>query len=282
MIKRFSLSSAIIIVALALGGCGGKKEEKSIKSNARSTYELAFQKYQKGYYNEAVAMYKRALEIDPDLSKAHLELGMIYDDFLRDKDKAIYHYGMYLRLEPSAEKAGMVREWIEKARGEASVASSSEPMPTAEVVRGEVADYGDAPERIKGLELENKAYLATIDELRKEVKRLTALQAGDIEAGTMLARGNSSLERKYEKEKIELLKKFEREKDKLRSQIERSSARISVLEAKVRSYKSKKKKPEKKKVAPPLIRRVQKKRVPTPAKKPAQKEKRPGVVIPSL
>ncbi|MDP8247505.1 MAG: tetratricopeptide repeat protein [Candidatus Tritonobacter lacicola] len=292
MIKRIILFQAIFIAALTMGGCGGDRDDRRpARNDARSAYDLAFRKYQKGYYNEAVAMYKRALDLDPDLSRAHFDLGLIYDDYLPDKDRAIYHYSMYLKLEPDTEKADMVREWIEKARGESSMAPSG-PTPTAEVVRGEAADYGDTQEKVRSLELEIKAYLATIDELRKEVKRLTALQSGDISESTLSTREGAAQERKYDKEKIELLKKFEAEKEKLRARAERANARIRVLEAKVRTYESREKKaPDTKpavkktttsKKPTSTARRTFKKRMPTPATKPARPPVQRGVTIPSL
>lgn len=286
MIERFGVFTAIAAVALVLYGCGGSTDDERLtRSEAKSAYDLALQKYQKGYYNEAVAMYKRALEVDPDLSRAHFDLGLIYDDYLPDKDRAIYHYSMYLRLEPNAEKASMVREWIEKARGEAGLASHG-PTPTAEVVRSDAVDYADAQEKIRSLELEIKAYLATIEELRKELKTLTALHDGGLEEAPSSTRDGDSPERKYEKEKITLLKKFESEKDKLRSQLKRATAKISVLEAKVRDHESRQKKLSVKKTGSKkttsAARKTLSKRAPTPAKKPAQPQGQRGVTIPSL
>ena len=158
-----AVTTAAVAAALLLGCGGGSDGEKSVKGDAKATYDLAFRKYQKGYYNEAVAMYKRALEVDPDLSKAHFDLGLIYDDYLPDKTKAIYHYSMYLKLEPDAGKASMVREWIEKARGEASLTATG-PTPTAEVVRDdEVVSAGASEsERVKSLELELLSFLVAI------------------------------------------------------------------------------------------------------------------------
>lgn len=296
MIGRAGTVSAAVIAAAVLFGCGGgTDEEKSVKGDAKATYDLAFQKYQKGYYNEAVAMYKRTLEVDPDLSKAHFDLGLIYDDYLPDKAKAIYHYSMYLKLEPDEGKASMVREWLEKARGEASLAPSG-PTPTAEVVRDDKVEYSmvSESERVKGLELEIKAYLATIDELRKEVKRLTALQSGDLTEVSGVEKEQKGLERKYEKEKVELIKKFEMEKDKMRADQERANARIKVLEAELRTSESPKKSsvatkptPASRKAAtsekrPSASRQAQSRPSPPPAKKAASPEPRRGVTIPSL
>lgn len=298
MIGKAGVATAAVAAAFLLGCGGGSDGEKTAKGDAKAAYDLAFRKYQKGYYNEAVAMYKRALEVDPNLSKAHFDLGLIYDDYLPDKAKAIYHYSMYLKLEPDAGKASMVREWIEKARGESDLALAG-PTPTAEVLRDDEAEYAGTPEseRIKSLEMEIKAYLATIDELRKEVKRLTALQEGELaEEGGPSRKEKTSLERKYEKEKVELLKKFEQEKDAMKAAQDRANARIRVLEARLKTYESKKKETGARRVSTSSTARSsspkktstssssppRRRPAPTPARKSVSTTGRRGVTIPAL
>lgn len=67
-------------------------------------------------YKEAVWEYKKALEIAPDDADTHYNLGIVYDDHIKDREKAIFHYHKYLELCPDAEDAATVEEWISRAQ----------------------------------------------------------------------------------------------------------------------------------------------------------------------
>ena len=67
---------------------------------------------QKRWYGKAIASFRKALEIDPNYAHAHLGLGSIYAEGLYDRQKAIYHYTQYLRLDPQGPFAPQVRGWL--------------------------------------------------------------------------------------------------------------------------------------------------------------------------
>ncbi len=67
-------------------------------------------------YEGAIALYNKALERKPGLARAHLELGLIYDQQLNDDVRAIYHYERYLEMRPDAEKKQIVEELIRHAK----------------------------------------------------------------------------------------------------------------------------------------------------------------------
>ncbi len=64
----------------------------------------------------AIDSYHRALEIDSGLPKAHLELGLLFDQYREDYIRAIYHYRRYLELRPEAEKRPYIEELIRLAQ----------------------------------------------------------------------------------------------------------------------------------------------------------------------
>ena len=63
-----------------------------------------------GEFERAREAYANALALDPVYAKAHLNLGILYDLYLRDADKALQHYTRYQELLPSAEEP--VGKWI--------------------------------------------------------------------------------------------------------------------------------------------------------------------------
>lgn len=56
--------------------------------------------------------YMECLRLDPQDANVHYNLGILYDDKLKNHAKAIKHYQEYLQLRPMGEDSEQVREWI--------------------------------------------------------------------------------------------------------------------------------------------------------------------------
>lgn len=61
---------------------------------------------------DAERLYIEALKRTPKDALIHYNLGALYSDYLRNPDKAIYHYRRYLELNPRARDAAQVRSWL--------------------------------------------------------------------------------------------------------------------------------------------------------------------------
>jgi tetratricopeptide (TPR) repeat protein len=78
-----------------------------------SSYEsAAHQLIAKGRYRDAEAVYRRVLKENPRDAQAHYNLGVLYEDYLRDASRAADHYRRYLELNPSAPDGDIVRGWL--------------------------------------------------------------------------------------------------------------------------------------------------------------------------
>lgn len=97
----------------------------------------------------AVEAYQRAIDKRPQLARAHLELGWIYDHDLEDYVRAVYHYQRYLELRPEADKQDLVKDLIQHAR--ISYAASLPDKPS------------EAIRQIAMLKEENAALRAQLD-----------------------------------------------------------------------------------------------------------------------
>lgn len=53
-------------------------------------------------FDEAMKHYAKTLIVDPDQPDAHYNLGLLYENYKKDAEKAIFHYRRYLELKPSA------------------------------------------------------------------------------------------------------------------------------------------------------------------------------------
>jgi tetratricopeptide (TPR) repeat protein len=63
-------------------------------------------------YENAVEEFQKVLAYNPNDAKAHYNLGIIYDDYFKNKEKARYHYRAFLELQPASDDAESVREWL--------------------------------------------------------------------------------------------------------------------------------------------------------------------------
>jgi nucleoid-associated protein YgaU len=126
---------------LALLGCSGAGSlDERDERDPRLTKARSLKSAQD--YDGAIAWYNKALERRPNLARAHLELGLIYDQQLNDDIRAIYHYERYLELRPEAEKKQIVEELIGHAK--ISFAASlpdkpSEAIREIDILKKEIA-----------------------------------------------------------------------------------------------------------------------------------------------
>ncbi len=110
-----------------------KEIESSVKLNvAKQTLEYINMQKLRFYYNsaliydnmgryrEAVEEYRKALKQKPDDADTHYNLGIVYDNHIKDKEKAIYHYNKYLEISQDANDSKKVENWIIRAKTDLS------------------------------------------------------------------------------------------------------------------------------------------------------------------
>lgn len=98
---------------------GKIKEAQSVISRAIDLHpdnpklrnQLALILRKRGFFEEAKDQYTQALKTDPSYAKAHLNLGILYDIYLRNMGAALYHYQKFLTLTPQEENK-TVRLWV--------------------------------------------------------------------------------------------------------------------------------------------------------------------------
>lgn len=94
--------------ALLVGGCANtKKQEKKKGENIRDAewhYEMGAGYFENNKIYPAIRELTKALEMDPEMEKAHFLLGFIYSG-RKKYHKAIQHYKEALRLNPKFFKA---------------------------------------------------------------------------------------------------------------------------------------------------------------------------------
>ena len=134
MFKRFPFRLLLVAFAAVLAvsqfGCSGGAAGQD-KWDERDPYlKRALVRKNMDDIDGAVDLLNKALDRKPDLARAHLELGLLYDTHKQDYVRAIYHYERYLELRPDAEKKKLIEDLIRQARL-SFVASLPDPPPGA-------------------------------------------------------------------------------------------------------------------------------------------------------
>jgi len=89
-------------------------QESTHKEKLALTYNLGCIYKASQKYSKAETAFLKALEISPDDSSVHYNLGILYDDNLDKDDKARYHYERFIELDPSDSDVPNVRKWIKE------------------------------------------------------------------------------------------------------------------------------------------------------------------------
>jgi tetratricopeptide (TPR) repeat protein len=83
---------------------------KPTSLDARYNFGLVLK--QSNYLSDAVNELEKVVTIDPNQTRAHLALGKIYSEQLRQPAKARQHYLKVLEVEPHYPQAGAIRAWL--------------------------------------------------------------------------------------------------------------------------------------------------------------------------
>lgn len=88
-----------------------------------------------GKWDLAAQQFEKEISLNPKNPQAHLQLAILYGDYLGKSDAAIQHYEAYLTLAPTDEKAVLVHQWLERVKGKQSSSKlkiSNPQLPPAE------------------------------------------------------------------------------------------------------------------------------------------------------
>ena len=141
-------------------------------------------------FKRAIEMYEEALARNAELVKAHLKLGLLYDDYENNYLRAIYHYERYLELRPDTEKRADIEELVRLARVNYATSipeKASDAIRELTRVRHQASqmeqDMVVSKRRIAALEVENGKLTAALGTARKKI---VVDRGQDLATGTSL------------------------------------------------------------------------------------------------
>ena len=109
--NRFWLALFALWVGIALSGCTPSGQNQS-DDEKEPHFVLGKNRINAMDYQGAIEAFEEALEVNPHSAAAHFELGWLYDEKEPDPAAAIYHYQRYLKFDPSAGNADIIKQHI--------------------------------------------------------------------------------------------------------------------------------------------------------------------------
>lgn len=115
----------VSLLAATLSGCAPSSQDDEKEPH----YVLGISRVNAMDYQGAVEAFEESLEVNPHSAAAHYQLGMLYENQENDPAAAIYHYERYLKYDPSAENADIIRQHIAACKEQ--LAADVLPLPSA-------------------------------------------------------------------------------------------------------------------------------------------------------
>jgi len=153
---------------LGLAGCGDSEGLSHATETDEPAYREATSLLKTGRKQEALNAFLRVItKRGDDAAESHLEVGLLYLQYINDPLSAIYHFRRYLALRPNSPQAPLVRQRIDAATREFARTLPAQPLDT---------------------QLQRVDLVATLDRLKQENESLKK-ELADLKA----SRGNVTL-----------------------------------------------------------------------------------------
>ena len=148
------LTGTCVALIVAIGcGCSQKIARQEDREVSEPIIQKARARAESGDIDSALRLYMAALDANPRLARAHLDMAILWHDYKKDYVRAIYDYQRYLEMRPATEKRQMIEGRI-RAAGQMFAATVLRPNRFVEETM---------TLRQENLELRN-----TVDTLRQE------------------------------------------------------------------------------------------------------------------
>lgn len=137
LLGRYSLIALAVVCFITASGCSQMDQSQSDEEK-EPHFVLGNSRFNAMDYTGAVEAFQEALEVNPRSAQAHFRLAQLYDTKVPNPAAAIYHYQEYLRLDPSAGNADVIRGRIDACKRQ--LAADVMSMPTAPATMKQIED----------------------------------------------------------------------------------------------------------------------------------------------
>ncbi len=158
------------LLLLLAAGCIPTRD--GLQEEQRDPHFLQGQELRKAReFRSAAAAFEQAVAANPRAALAHFELGLLHELSLNDPASAIYHFERFLKLQPTSDRAEVVRQHVSNCKME--LAKQFLIAPGTPSVQKELDKLKTEVER---LSLENH-------QLRRQLEVFTAMTTNRGSAG---------------------------------------------------------------------------------------------------
>jgi tetratricopeptide (TPR) repeat protein len=144
-------------LAVALGGCT-PSEQNSVSEEKEPHFVLGKSRVNAMDFQGAIEAFEQSLEANPHSAMAHYELGWLDDEKAPDPAGAIYHYQEYLKLNPGAENADVIKQRIYRCKQQ--LAADVLPLPSAPAAQQQLEKLSDQNRQLQDEVGKWRAYYA--------------------------------------------------------------------------------------------------------------------------
>jgi tetratricopeptide (TPR) repeat protein len=128
-------------------------------------------------YAGAVEAFNESLEANPRSAAAHFQLACLFDQKESDPAAAVYHYQEFLRLNPKADNAEVIRQRIYSCKQQ--LAADVLPLPSAPAAQKQLEDLAEKNRRLQDENEKWRAYYAAQQNAPKNPPPLNTAPAGN-------------------------------------------------------------------------------------------------------
>ena len=127
---RFSFLCLFALAAmLFVAGCERSADSPFTAEVDDSDYRRGKELLRQGRNQEALVAFQKVIENrGDDAPESHLELGILYQQHIKDPIAAIYHYRKFRELKPNSPQADLVRQRIDAATREFARTLPAQPL----------------------------------------------------------------------------------------------------------------------------------------------------------
>jgi LysM repeat protein len=155
---RLAGGACVVWLAVALSGCTPSGRSQ-LSEEKEPHFLLGKSRVNAMDFQGAIEAFEEALEANPHSATAHFELGWLYDEKTSDPAAAIYHYQQYLKLNPNADNADVIKQRIYRCKQQ--LAADVLPLPSAPAAQQQLERLSEQNRQLQDETGKWRAYYAS-------------------------------------------------------------------------------------------------------------------------
>ena len=154
---KLSLATLIAATLLAINGCL-PSASSPLDEEKEPHFVLGKSRVNAMDYPGAVEAFTESLEANPRSAAAHFQLACLFDQKEADPAAAVYHYQEFLRLDPKADNAEVIKQRIYSCKQQ--LAADVLPLPSAPAAKKQLEELAEKNHQLQDENEKWRAYYA--------------------------------------------------------------------------------------------------------------------------